>query len=54
MKLKKTIIILNDETSQEELAKINQYLFSDKDVIIQGDFEIWERDLETGRTTQLR
>ena len=54
-RIKKTIIIAPQHTfTQAQAASIADQISSDKDVAMGGDFEIWEKDLDTGRMEKLR
>ena len=55
MILKKQIIIPKEKTTGERAKEIMNHWDSDKDMIFfDGNFEIWEKDLETGGLVQLR
>jgi len=53
-KIKKTIIIFKEDISMKEIERYRKLWNCKKDIMIGGDFEIWEKDLETGRIVQLK
>ncbi len=55
MKIKKQILIPKKLMRQEEMRRIIKLWSSESDLIVNdNEFEIWEKDLDTGRLTQLR
>ena len=54
MRTKKTIIIYNEALTYEEANAMKLRINDDRDIVMGGDFEIWEKDLETGGMVKLR